>query len=121
MLINGIMVAIGAVFGVLGRATLSKQIDREKHVPFPIATFSINMIGCFILGFVVALPLEQHFLLLLTTGLIGTFTTFSTLNAENMKLLREKKFALFLCYAGGTYVFGILLIYAGLAAGHLFG
>jgi CrcB protein len=121
MVINGLMVAIGAIFGVLGRAFLSKNIDKEKRSAFPIATFVINMIGCFVLGIVVALPLNPHLLLMLATGLIGTFTTFSTFNVENMNLLREKKYALLLSYAGSTYVLGILLIYAGMTIGHLIG
>ncbi|MET1249345.1 fluoride efflux transporter CrcB [Sporolactobacillus sp. STCC-11] len=119
MMINGLMVAIGAVFGVVGRAYLSKNINTEKRSVFPVATFIINMIGCFILGIIIALPLNPHLLLMLATGLIGTFTTFSTFNVENMNLLREKRYALLLSYAGSTYVGGILLIYAGLATGHL--
>jgi CrcB protein len=119
MVINGLMVAVGAIFGVLGRAILSKKIDKEKRSAFPIATFMINMIGCFVLGIVVALPLDPHILLMLATGLIGTFTTFSTFNVENMNLLRKKRYALLLSYTGSTYVFGILLIYTGMAVGHL--
>ncbi|MCO7175789.1 fluoride efflux transporter CrcB [Sporolactobacillus kofuensis] len=118
MLFNALMVAIGAICGVLGRALLSKKIDREKKQAFPIATFSINMIGCFVLGLVVGFPLDQHLLLMLSTGVIGTFTTFSTFNAENIHLLRKKRYALFVCYAGATFVFGILLITFGQATAH---
>ncbi|MCL1631669.1 CrcB family protein [Sporolactobacillus sp. CPB3-1] len=117
MILNGFMVAIGAVFGVLGRASLSKAIDKEKRHAFPMATFTINMIGCFLLGIIAALPINTPFLLMLATGLIGTFTTFSTFNVENVRFLREKKYSLFLRYAGGTCIFGILLIYAGMVVG----
>lgn len=119
MWINFLMVSIGAVFGVLARMYAARWISTTWTHHFPLATFLINSTGSFALGIVTALHFGTWLSLLLTTGFLGTFTTFSTFNLENVELLRKKKQTLLLLYAGGTYVVGILAIFFGIAVGHL--
>ncbi|WP_100486275.1 fluoride efflux transporter CrcB [Sporolactobacillus pectinivorans] len=119
MLINCLMVSIGAVFGVLGRIFVTRWISRKWAHDFPMGTFLINIGGCFALGIVSALHFGTWLSLLLMTGFLGTFTTFSTFNVENIELMRRGKYTTLISYAGGSYLFGILAVFAGLILGSM--
>ena len=78
-------------------------------------TFSVNVLGCFILGFINALALKNspfppavH--LALTTGFCGSFTTFSTFICESAKIAEQGKFSTIL-YACLSLVFGFLAFF----------
>ena len=66
----------------------------ERIVPysFPWATFTVNILGSFLIGLFYTLSarfnLSTEVRLLLTTGLCGGFTTFSTFSADAVRLLR---------------------------------
>lgn len=117
MFVNYLMVAVGAVFGVLGRVLLSNWIKSKWTYTFPMATFIVNISGALVLGFTASLGLGTRLSLLFGTGFIGTYTTFSTFNFENIELLRRKKNKSFITYIGGSYGLGIIAIFAGMALG----
>lgn len=88
-----LLVAAGGAFGAVLRYTVSGIAYRLIGTGFPWGTLSANLIGCFAIGFVWALsehmafdPRVSPFLL---TGLIGSFTTFSTYGLESLNLLRD--------------------------------
>ena len=91
----------------------------ERIVPynFPWATFTVNIVGSFLIGLFYAwsarfnLPTEIR--LLLTTGLCGGFTTFSTFSNDGLTLLKQGYGSLFLLYVLLSIVLGILAALGG--------
>lgn len=79
----------------------------------PFATWAINLSGSFLLGLLAGAAWGDNVSLLLGTGFMGAYTTFSTFNVENVQLAREKKWKTLALYVGTSYVFGIVLAYGG--------
>ncbi|HLR01980.1 MAG TPA: CrcB family protein [Virgibacillus sp.] len=117
---NILLVAVGAAFGVVARAGISDWMRYRFRGSFPIGTFTVNMLGSFILGIVVGCGLDASITLVISVGFLGSFTTFSTFNVENIELLREKKYRHLFIYLGGSYTVGIMLVIAGIALGSVF-
>lgn len=120
MLINMLLVSIGAVFGVLIRLLLSNRIKKKWQTQFPIATLLINISGSFLLGLLFASGLNSHFQLLIGTGFISTYTTFSTFKLENIELHLNKNYRVFWSYMGASYVLGIGCAALGLWVGNTY-
>lgn len=117
VLINYLMVALGATFGVLARVLLSNEIKRRWSHVFPLATFIVNLSGAFALGLLNGFGISPTLSLLLGTGFMGAYTTFSTFNVENVELGRRKHYWSLICYTGSSYVFGLCAVYAGMLLG----
>src|SRR6267143_6555142 len=89
------IVAIGGAIGSVLRYKLGGfALHHTQSWSFPVSTFSVNVAGCFAIGVLAAL-VEYHDLfsssvrLLLFTGLLGGFTTFSAFGYEGVFLLRR--------------------------------
>lgn len=78
---------------------------------FPWPTFIANILGCFLIGVFYAkgelLNIKPEILLLLTTGLCGGFTTFSTFSYESLSLLRSGHYSIFATYIVLSITLGI--------------
>ena len=87
-------VAIAGGFGSLLRYTLDRLITRRNHTAFPLGTLSVNLLGATALGVLTALGnkggLGGHDVTVIGTGLIGGFTTFSTLIYESYFLITQR-------------------------------
>lgn len=85
----------------------------ERIVPynFPWATFTVNILGSFLIGMFYALSarfnLATDIRLLLTTGLCGGFTTFSTFSNDSLILLKQGLHGLFLLYVVLSVALGV--------------
>lgn len=90
---------------------------RVQPAQFPWATFAVNLLGCFLIGLFHALSsrfqLSPETRLLLTTGLCGGFTTFSTFCNESLSLLRQGYTVTFACYIGFSVALGLVAVWAG--------
>lgn len=93
-------------FGVI--ATTSSKLGHWS-------TFIVNVVGSFLLGWLMAaeLKLSPSLRLGLSFGLLGALTTFSTFSLENAKLLQEGKVSSALTYVLATNVLCILVCYLG--------
>lgn len=114
MITNIACIAIGSAFGGISRYGLSKLLN-PIFINLPLGTFSVNVLGCFILGFINALalknsPFSPAIHLALTTGFCGSFTTFSTFICESAKIAEQGKFSSIL-YACLSLVFGFLAFF----------
>lgn len=69
---------------------------------FPWSTFGVNVLGSFLIGFLIAYfsksPQSQQLYLLLVVGFCGGFTTFSTFSRESFLFLQQQQWSLFLIY-----------------------
>ena len=83
---------------------------------FPWPTFVVNILGCFLIGLFYtkseAWDLRPESALLLTTGLCGGLTTFSTFSYESLSLLRTGHYAILGLYVSLSIVLGIIAAFA---------
>jgi CrcB protein len=88
------VVFLGGGAGSALRYWLTGSVYRFLQPTFPYGTLVVNVSGCFLIGFLMAL-FEERFVvqpllrLFLTLGVLGGFTTFSTFSFETIELLRE--------------------------------
>ena len=87
-------VAAGGAIGASLRWLLAGAIQRASGSAFPWGTFAVNALGSFALGFLFVYLIERSTLgellrLLLTVGLLGAFTTFSTYSLESIRLIEQ--------------------------------
>ena len=92
---------------------------------FPWATLSVNILGSFCIGLFYAwtarFNLSDDTRLLLTTGLCGGFTTFSTFSHEGMTMLRQGLHGTFILYVTLSILLGVGAAFAGGWAGTFLG
>lgn len=116
-----LLVALGAVPGAWLRFRLVNHLVPmlpRKHW----GTLGVNLIACFALGLIVSLGEDcgeamQRLLLLLGTGFLGSFSTFSTFMAELHRVLQQRHWREALLLAGGSVLGGLAAIKAGLLLG----
>lgn len=113
---NLLLVMIGGFFGAICRFALGEWIHTNNG--FPLATFLINITGCFILGWFLTYvnqsnKIRPEFTLIIGTGFIGSFTTFSTFSAETLILFQNGLIFMAILYFLTSTVLGILLAFAG--------
>ncbi|AQL42429.1 camphor resistance protein CrcB [Halorientalis sp. IM1011] len=76
-----LLVGVGGVLGALARYLLGERIDTRTA-----DTLAVNVLGSFVLGLLVAVPVDDSLLLVFGTGFCGAFTTFSTFAFETVRL-----------------------------------
>ena len=113
-----LLVGIGGFIGSYLRYFISVQIEQKLLSPFPFGTFTVNVIGCFIIGVLYALStrynLAPEYRLLLATGFCGGFTTFSSFSIEGIVLLQDAQFLYGFLYAGLSLIVGFFAAWLGL-------
>lgn len=113
-----LVVGFGGFFGSIARYAVYICERSLSTYRFPLGTLFINVLGCFLAGFLLAviekaLPVHRHLILLGTMGFVGSFTTFSTFGVETFNLIRSGQLALGLANVTANLLFGILAIGAG--------
>ena len=86
---------------------------------FPWGTFAVNATGCFLIGVIATLADERAWIspsarLLLVTGLLGGFTTFSSFGMETWQLAADGRPWLALANAAGSVAVGLVAVAAGI-------
>jgi fluoride exporter len=101
--------------GAIARAALARSLAVGADV-WPWGTFSVNMFGAALLGWLVTrlqerLPPSRYSRSFLGTGVCGALTTFSTVMVELMKMLEGAHVALALSYASASIAGGFAAIF----------
>jgi CrcB protein len=86
-----LVVGTGGFLGAIARYAVGVYFDTFWRRDFPMATFVINVSGCFILGLFLTLATERlavdpRLRLFVATGFVGAYTTFSTFEYETQRL-----------------------------------
>lgn len=112
-----IFVALGGFSGAISRFFCSQLFDQEGTL-LPIETLIINLIGCFLLSYLIHLPAfqrkwPQDVRTGITTGFIGSFTTFSTLSVESLQLLQQNQGEWMVSYIIISLIGGYIFVHLG--------
>ena len=117
-MLNVLAIMAGGSIGALCRHGLFVLIQRFSGPVFPAGTLIVNLLGSFLIGFVWCLFDETHWShewrLFVFTGLLASFTTFSTFTRETFQLFKTGDWKTALIYATISNVFGILLVFFGI-------
>ena len=114
-----ILVGAGGGLGAVLRLQLSGWISRTWLVPtFPFGTACVNLTGCLVIGILAGVAERSSFLnddlrLLLLTGLLGGFTTFSAFGIETFLLIRQEQIVSASIYVLTSVLGGLLLVWLG--------
>jgi fluoride exporter len=112
-------VTFGSGIGGVTRFLIQQRIYKLYPSSFPWGTFTVNIIGCFIIGIIYALGEKGNLLssdmrLFLATGFCGGFTTFSSFAYENISLLKDNELFFFIMYTTFSILIGFAAVYAGI-------
>ncbi|MAE62863.1 MAG: fluoride efflux transporter CrcB [Phycisphaeraceae bacterium] len=110
----------GGFVGAVCRYGLSSLVQRHVTT-FPAATLAVNTLGCLAIGALMALAagrtdLSAHVRSFLTIGLLGSFTTFSTMGLESFDLIRGGEIPKALFYILLSVTLGIGAVALGWSA-----
>lgn len=116
-----LLVAIGGAAGASLRHLIGLMALRSFGSGFPYGTMICNIGGSFLMGFLIELLALRfnagtEMRLLLTTGLLGGFTTFSTFSLDVVVLTERGQMGLALFYIAVSLAGAILALFAGLSA-----
>ncbi|WP_255728440.1 fluoride efflux transporter CrcB [Mycolicibacterium sp. OfavD-34-C] len=111
---------LAAVFAGGALGTLARAGFEELAAPdpgrWPWPTFTVNIVGAFLLGVFVTrllerLPLSSYRRPFLGTGFCGGLTTFSTMQVETIAMLEHGHYGLAVGYTAASVVLGLLAVY----------
>ena len=112
-----LLVFLGGGLGSSLRYLVSITMNQYSKV-LPFGTFTVNMLGCLLIGLILGYAQRENTLtsnqtLLLATGFCGGFTTFSAFANENLELIKNGELFNFSVYTIGSVLIGILAVYIG--------
>lgn len=113
-----LIVGAGSFIGGAMRYLLSTLMKNVSGQGFPWGTLAVNLLGCFLFGIVFAIfsknsSADNTLYLLLTTGVCGGFTTFSTFANESVQMLQHGNISGFIGYVAISIIAGFALIALG--------
>ncbi|SEG87079.1 camphor resistance protein CrcB [Actinacidiphila yanglinensis] len=116
---NWLLVIVGAAVGAPARYLTDRSVQARHDTLFPWGTFTVNVIGSFVLGLVTgavsAGGASGHVQLLLGTGFCGALTTYSTFSYETLRLTEDDAWFLGAVNVVGSVVAGLGAAFTGAA------
>ncbi len=89
------IIGVGGFFGAISRYLVAGWVQDLSHsVHFPYGTLAVNVLGSFLLGFLLRYAFTHNVFspeirLLIFIGFLGAFTTFSTFSTETFNLFAD--------------------------------
>ncbi|MBE7646418.1 fluoride efflux transporter CrcB [Tenacibaculum finnmarkense genomovar ulcerans] len=113
-----LLVFMGGGLGSVLRFLIGKFLNNPQ-TGIPYGTFTANILGSLLIGFILGFTaknntLTQNHTLLLATGFCGGFTTFSSFAYENHVFLKAGDFTTFAFYTVASFILGFLAVFAGI-------
>lgn len=116
-----IVIGIGGACGSIARYAISTWMNGSTGL-FPVGTFIVNALGCFILGFLFSYSeqkLSDTLYKGIGTGFCGGFTTFSAFSLESYSLWKNHHIVEAFLYTSSSFIVGLAAITAGIILGGL--
>lgn len=113
------LVALGGAVGAVGRYLMSGFIGKLAGAGFPYGTLAVNILGGFLMGILIAIITKygdgaKNIHLLLATGVLGGFTTFSAFSLEVVNMFEQGNIALAIIYIASSVLGACLALWCGL-------
>lgn len=86
------LVFLGAMIGAPLRYLTDRVVQARHDTVFPWGTFTVNIVGCLILGSLAGAALPGPMLAFLGTGFCGALTTYSTFGYETLRLVEQRSY-----------------------------
>lgn len=120
-MIRFLLICLGGAAGTGARYLLATWMARVTGSGFPFGTLLVNVIGSFVLAVVMHVSLSTEWIssdarLILATGVLGGFTTYSTFNYETLVLFRDGAWGLALANLAATLLGCLAAAALGIAA-----
>jgi CrcB protein len=124
-LLRLISIGLAGFVGTLVRYWLSGWTARRFGETFPAGTLLVNVIGCFLAGFLSYLMFERFLFnqtarTIVLIGFLGGFTTFSSFGLQTFNLLRDGEIGLALLNVAVSNVAGLLMVWVGYSVARVF-
>lgn len=113
------IVALGGALGSAFRYFVGTWVQTlSRSIDFPYGTLTVNLIGCFAIGFLAQLAeargaFTSEARLFVFTGILGGFTTFSSFANDTVNLAREAEMLNALANIGANVILGLILVWLG--------
>ena len=121
-----LLVCFGGALGTGARYLIATASARAT-AKFPVGTLTVNVVGSFVISFVMVLALQkgstisEDTRLFLTTGVLGGFTTYSSFNFETLRLAQGGALGIAAVYLAVTLVGCLIAGLLGMQAARLVG
>lgn len=115
-----VSIAAGGAAGAIGRYLVMSQVAHWVGDKFPYSTLAVNVLGSLILGVLIELfalswSASQETRALLTVGVLGAFTTFSTFSMDTVLLIERGQTTAAALYIVASVVLSVGALFAGLS------
>jgi CrcB protein len=124
-LTNILLVGAGGFIGSILRYLVGGYVQQySKSISFPYGTLAVNIIGCFIIGFLAQLAESRGVFtsearLFVFIGILGGFTTFSTFGNETFNLMRDTQMLSAFANISANVIIGVLAVWLGRTVSYL--
>lgn len=118
-MIKPLLAGVGGFIGSSARYLVGNAVTRIGSYPaFPLATTVVNILGCLAIGILGGIAenrdvFSESVRVFLFIGILGGFTTFSTLGYESFQLARQSRYGLALANIGVQLVLGLAAVWTG--------
>lgn len=118
------IVALGGALGSVFRYLLGTYAQTlSKSIDFPYGTLAVNLLGCFVIGFLSQLAetrgaFTSEARTFIFIGILGGFTTFSSFGNDTINLLHDGETFNALANVGANVIFGLILVWLGRTAAY---
>jgi fluoride exporter len=112
-------IAVGGAFGAMSRYWISQSVERLNGSGFPLGTFTVNLLGSFLIGvlfilFAEKLQIAEQWRPLFIVGFLGAMTTFSTFSLDALLLFQQGHYNTALFYIFSSVVACLFAAYMGI-------
>jgi len=122
---NILLIGIGGFIGSILRYLASGYVQQaSKSIDFPYGTLVVNVLGCFIIGFLAQLAEDRGVFtnqsrLFVFTGFLGGFTTFSAFGNESFNLARDSQMMNAFANVSANVILGLFAVWLGRTLSYL--
>lgn len=122
---NIFLVGFGGFVGSILRYLASGYVQQAaKSIDFPFGTLAVNVIGCFVIGFLAQLAESRGVFTsesrsFVFVGILGGFTTFSSFGNETLNLARDSQMMNALANVGANVILGLFAVWLGRTVSYL--
>jgi CrcB protein len=113
-----ILIGLAGLIGTLARFEVSEIASRRLGEAFPLGTLIVNVVGCFLAGFLFYAVQERAMVsetmrLTIMVGFLGGFTTFSSFGLQTFTLFKSGQVGLGLLNVAVSNLLGITVVWLG--------